>query len=181
MMKALSLSFFVAHITILTITLTTASAFVAVNHHYHPHRVLAAASAGAKRITLPQQQQQQRRYSSFKNHATLLSSNKKNENNKLVLFMSDPQQQPQDQQQQQQKQLPFWLDIGTKGGALFWSLVLFLVPIVVYNVATSPLFGADEIQAGIIIGVGFTVLSTVAWVSTYIFRVATKDMTYVRT
>ena len=30
------------------------------------------------------------------------------------------------------------------------------------------------------IGVGFTVFTTVLWVSTYIFRVATKDMTYAK-
>ena len=58
------------------------------------------------------------------------------------------------------------------------SLVLFLVPIFAYNVATT-VFGLDEIETGITIGVGFTVFATVAWVSTYIFRVATKDMTYV--
>lgn len=59
------------------------------------------------------------------------------------------------------------------------SLVLFIVPLLAYNVATT-VFGADEIETGITIGVGFTVFATVAWVSTYIFRVATKDMTYVR-
>jgi hypothetical protein len=78
------------------------------------------------------------------------------------------------------RKLPFWLDPGTKGGAVFLSFVLFLVPLLAYNVATN-VFGADEIETGITIGVGFTVFATVAWVSTYIFRVATKDMTYVST
>lgn len=74
--------------------------------------------------------------------------------------------------------LPFWLDIGTKGGAVFWSLVLFIVPIIGYNIVTGVL-GYDEIEAGKWIGVGFTAVVMLAWSSTYLFRVATKDMTYV--
>jgi Protein of unknown function (DUF3007) len=74
--------------------------------------------------------------------------------------------------------LPFWLDIGTKGGAIVWSLVLFIVPIIGYNVVTG-IFGVDEIEAGKWIGVGFTAVALLAWGSTYLFRVATKDMTYV--
>lgn len=87
------------------------------------------------------------------------------------LFMADSSES---------RKLPFWLDPGTKGGAVFLSLVLFIVPLLAYNVATT-VFGLDEIETGITIGVGFTVFATVAWVSTYIFRVATKDMTYVST
>ena len=74
--------------------------------------------------------------------------------------------------------LPFWLDIGTKGGAVFYSLVLFIVPLIIYNIVTGVL-GFDEIEAGKWIGVGFTAIATFVWVGTYIFRVATKDMTYV--
>ena len=74
--------------------------------------------------------------------------------------------------------LPMLLDPGTKGGALFLSLVLFIVPIIVYQFGTSAL-GWDDVEAGRNIGVGFTAVTTVLWVSTYIFRVATKDMTYV--
>ena len=76
--------------------------------------------------------------------------------------------------------LPFFLDIGTKGGAVFWSLVLFIVPIMGYNFVTGVL-GYDEIEAGKWIGVGFTAFALLAWSSTYLFRVATKDMTYVST
>lgn len=75
--------------------------------------------------------------------------------------------------------LPMLLDPGTKGGALFLSLVLFIIPIIVYEVATLGL-GFDGIETGKWIGVGFTVLTTVLWVGTYIFRVATKDMTYAK-
>jgi Protein of unknown function (DUF3007) len=80
------------------------------------------------------------------------------------------------------QQLPFYLDPNTKGGALVLMVVLFVVPYLAYQVMVSPTFGLgmDEIDAGITVGMGFTIVSMLAWVSTYIFRVATKDMTYVR-
>jgi Protein of unknown function (DUF3007) len=78
-----------------------------------------------------------------------------------------------------EKKLPMLLDPGTKGGALFLSLVLFVVPIIFYQFVTN-VFGVDGIEAGKWIGVGFTFFTTVLWVSTYIFRVATKDMTYAK-
>ena len=77
------------------------------------------------------------------------------------------------------KSLPMLLDPGTKGGALFLSLILFIIPLVGYQIVTE-VFGVDGIEAGKWIGVGFTVFTTVLWVSTYIFRVATKDMTYAK-
>ena len=83
-----------------------------------------------------------------------------------------------DSGEEKKSNLPFWLDIGTKGGAVFYSLVLFIVPLIGYNIVTG-IFGFDELEAGKWIGVGFTAIATFAWVSTYIFRVATKDMTYV--
>jgi hypothetical protein len=83
-----------------------------------------------------------------------------------------------DQEVEKKSNLPFWLDPGTKGGAVVLSLILFIVPIIGYSIVTN-VFGYDPTKAGIWIGVGFTVLSTFLWVGTYIFRVATKDMTYV--
>ena len=80
----------------------------------------------------------------------------------------------------EKSQLPFWLDPGTKGGAIFLSLVAFIVPIIFYNIVTN-VFNVDGVQAGIWIGGGFTVVATLGWVSSYLFRVATKDMTYVST
>lgn len=71
------------------------------------------------------------------------------------------------------------LDPGTKGGALFLSLVLFVVPIIGYEIVTLG-FGVDGIEAGKWIGVGFTVVTCLLWASTYVFRVATKDMTYAK-
>jgi len=76
--------------------------------------------------------------------------------------------------------LPMLLDPGTKGGALFLSLLLLLVPILGYEVVTIG-FGLDPIDAGKWIGVGFTFFVCIAWVGSYVFRVATKDMTYVST
>jgi len=78
----------------------------------------------------------------------------------------------------QEWKLPMLLDIGTKGGALFLSLVLFIVPIIFYNILVSA--GFEDVDVGRYIGVGFTVLSLIGWASTYIFRVATKDMTYAK-
>merc|ERR1719223_2557188 len=49
--------------------------------------------------------------------------------------------------------LPMLLDPGTKGGALFLSLVLFIVPIIVYQVVTLG-FGVDGVEAGKWIGAG---------------------------
>jgi hypothetical protein len=79
----------------------------------------------------------------------------------------------------EKSKLPMLLDPGTKGGAIFLSLVLFIVPIIGYEIATIG-FGVDGIDAGRLIGVGFTFFTTVLWVGTYIFRVATKDMTYAK-
>lgn len=75
--------------------------------------------------------------------------------------------------------IPFWLDPGTRGGAVVLSLILFILPLIGYSVATG-IFGVDGVDAGRYIGVGFTALATLVWVFTYIFRVATKDMTYAK-
>eukprot|EP00555_Chaetoceros_dichaeta_P002801 CAMPEP_0198251116 /NCGR_PEP_ID=MMETSP1447-20131203/2060_1 /TAXON_ID=420782 /ORGANISM="Chaetoceros dichaeta, Strain CCMP1751" /LENGTH=120 /DNA_ID=CAMNT_0043936071 /DNA_START=234 /DNA_END=596 /DNA_ORIENTATION=+ len=75
--------------------------------------------------------------------------------------------------------LPMLLDPGTKGGALFLSLLLFLAPVLGYEVVTIG-FGIDGIDAGKWIGVGFTFFVCIAWVGSYVFRVATKDMTYAK-
>lgn len=81
---------------------------------------------------------------------------------------------------EEKSKLPFFLDPGTKGGAVFLSLVLFLVPIIFYNIILS-VSDVDELDLGRWIGVGFTAVATVAWLGTYLFRVVTKDMTYVST
>jgi hypothetical protein len=75
--------------------------------------------------------------------------------------------------------LPTFLDPGTKGGVIVLGLLLFFAPFLVYNILTST-GTLNEEDAGRFIGVGFTIFTSLLWVSTYIFRVATKDMTYVR-
>jgi len=93
----------------------------------------------------------------------------------MSLHMSNAQQETEEQKS---SKLPFLLDPGTKGGAVFLSIVLFFIPLIGYQVATTAL-GIDEVEAGKWIGVGFTVVSLLLWAASYIFRVATKDMTYV--
>ncbi len=78
----------------------------------------------------------------------------------------------------EKSKLPFWLDPGTRGGAVFLSFILFLLPLGAYSVVTN-VFGVEGTEAGKWIGVGFTATASFLWVGTYIFRVATKDMTYV--
>ena len=80
---------------------------------------------------------------------------------------------------EEKSSLPVFLDPGTKGGVVVLSVLLFVLPLIAYNVATGP-FGLDEIEVGRDIGVGFSVVTMLLWGSTYIFRVATKDMTYAR-
>lgn len=87
--------------------------------------------------------------------------------------------EPEQNNNESKSSLPVFLDPGTKGGAVVLSLLLFIAPIILYNVVTG-VFGVDEIEAGRDIGVGFTAFATLLWGSTYIFRVATKDMTYAK-
>jgi hypothetical protein len=84
-----------------------------------------------------------------------------------------------DETKTENSNLPFFLDPNTKGGVLVLMTALFLVTWLGYQFIVNVL-GYDEIDAGIGVGMGFTVISTLAWMSTYLFRVVTKDMTYVR-
>ena len=75
--------------------------------------------------------------------------------------------------------LPFWLDPNTKGGVVVLALAAFIIPVVIYNIFTG-ILGYDSIETGKWIGIGFTIITSFLWLGTYLFRVATKDMTYVR-
>lgn len=97
-------------------------------------------------------------------------------------FLSSSQPGPlsmADSSPDDKSKLPMLLDPGTKGGALFLSLILFFIPIVGYAIGTNFL-GWDGVEAGKWIGAGFTVVTTFLWVGSYILRVATKDMTYAK-
>ena len=80
--------------------------------------------------------------------------------------------------QLESNKLPFFLGPGTYGGVIVLSLLAFVVPILFYQFITN-VFHVDGVEAGVWIGGLFTVFATLAWASTYLFRVATKDMTYV--
>merc|ERR1712113_750706 len=72
--------------------------------------------------------------------------------------------------------VPFILDIGTKGGIIFYSVVGIVLPFIVYNLLLDN--GVDVVTAGNIVLVGYVGVGIVAWTGSYVFRVANKDMTY---
>ncbi|CAM9706424.1 unnamed protein product [Ascophyllum nodosum] len=72
--------------------------------------------------------------------------------------------------------LPFYLDPNTRGGAVVVPALSLLLPLVVYGGLTA--VGIDSNKAGVWVGVGYTLVGLIAWVGSYFFRVATKNMTY---
>uniref|UniRef100_A0A7S3P7X4 Uncharacterized protein n=1 Tax=Amphora coffeiformis TaxID=265554 RepID=A0A7S3P7X4_9STRA len=98
------------------------------------------------------------------------------EKTRKTLLLADPSSSGEENK----SKLPFFLDPGTKGGALFLSLVLFVIPIIFYNIILAVSSDIDELDLGRWIGVGFTAVATLAWLGTYLFRVVTKDMTYAK-
>lgn len=75
--------------------------------------------------------------------------------------------------------LPVFLDLETRGGVLFFALMLFVLPLLGYSVATN-VFQVDELEAGKWIGGGFTAVFCIGWASTLLLRVVNKDMTYAK-
>jgi len=71
-----------------------------------------------------------------------------------------------------------WLNPNTRGGVIVWSILLLALPIGVYNYLVST--GLEDTKVGGYVGAIFVLLSNVLWASTYIFRVANKDMTYAK-
>jgi len=71
----------------------------------------------------------------------------------------------------------FFLDIGTKGGIVFYSVVGIAAPFFAYNYMLEELEW-DIVLAGNVILVAYVGLATVLWTASYVFRVANKDMTY---
>jgi hypothetical protein len=69
-----------------------------------------------------------------------------------------------------------WINPNTRGGVIVWSVILTILPVLFYDYIVGN--GMDPDKAGPYVGVGFVALSMVGWALTYIFRVATKDMTY---
>lgn len=71
-----------------------------------------------------------------------------------------------------------WLSTNTRGGVLVWSALLTLIPIGFYYYFIGQ--GLEDTTVGAYVGAIFVLLSNVLWASTYIFRVANKDMTYAK-
>lgn len=74
--------------------------------------------------------------------------------------------------------LAAWFDPNTRGGILVWGTFLFLVPYAAYQAFVA--FGVDKTKVGEYVGAIFVLVSNLLWASTYVFRVASKDMTYTK-
>lgn len=74
--------------------------------------------------------------------------------------------------------LAAWFNPNTRGGVIVWSCLLLVIPFGINNYLVST--GLEEAKVGAYVGFSFVVLSMVGWASTYLFRVANKDMTYAK-
>ena len=74
--------------------------------------------------------------------------------------------------------LKAWFDPNTRGGVIVWCVLLLAAPIGAYNYFVST--GIEDTKVGGYVGAIFVLLSNLLWASTYIFRVANKDMTYAK-
>lgn len=77
---------------------------------------------------------------------------------------------------EEDSRLSRWFNPNTRGGVLVWSALLLIIPFVAYEYLVST--GIEETKVGAYVGAIFVLVSNLLWASTYIFRVATKDMTY---
>lgn len=71
-----------------------------------------------------------------------------------------------------------WINPNTRGGVIVWCGLLLLIPLGFYNFFVAQ--GMEDTKVGAYVGAIFVLLSNVAWASTYVFRVANKDMTYAK-
>ncbi len=71
-----------------------------------------------------------------------------------------------------------WFNPSTRGGVLVWAVLLTLIPIACYSFFTFQ--GYEGTTVGAYVGAMFVLLSNLLWASTYVFRVANKDMTYAK-
>ncbi len=93
-------------------------------------------------------------------------------NNKMFMTASDSEEQ----QQLDDFDLAAWFNPNTRGGVIVWSGLITIFPVVGYQYLINT--GMNPDTAGADVGAGFVALSMIGWASTYIFRVANKDMTY---
>ena len=78
--------------------------------------------------------------------------------------------------EQEDSRLSRWFNPNTRGGVIVWSFLLLVIPCGAYNYFVST--GLEETKVGAYVGAIFVLVSNLLWASTYLFRVATKDMTY---
>ncbi len=97
-----------------------------------------------------------------------------NQHNKLKYFKL--QMQPQPQLDGPPTGLTAWLSPNTRGGVIVWSIILIAIPYTIYSILVAA--GLTDTEVGAYVGSIFVLLSCLLWASTYVFRVATKDMTY---
>lgn len=71
-----------------------------------------------------------------------------------------------------------WFNPSTRGGVIVWCVILTLIPVGFYQYFVST--GVDSEKVGAYVGAIFVLLSNLLWASSYIFRVANKDMTYAK-
>ena len=71
-----------------------------------------------------------------------------------------------------------WINPNTRGGVIVWSIILVTIPVFVYYYFVGQ--GMEPTKVGSYVGALFVLLSNVLWASTYVFRVANKDMTYAK-
>lgn len=106
----------------------------------------------------------------------LVKTNKINRNHEsFQLYSSETQQDDVDNTS---FDLASWFNPSTRGGVITWSSVLIIIPIIIYNYLIST--GIEDVQVGAYVGASFVLISNLLWASTYIFRVANKDMTYAK-
>lgn len=78
--------------------------------------------------------------------------------------------------EQEDSRLSRWFNPNTRGGVLVWSVLLLIAPFGAYEYFVA--IGVEETRVGSYVGAIFVLVSNLLWASTYLFRVATKDMTY---
>lgn len=71
-----------------------------------------------------------------------------------------------------------WLNPNTRGGVIVWCILLTSIPVACYQYFVST--GMESNTVGAYVGAIFVLLSNLLWASTYVFRVANKDMTYAK-
>eukprot|EP00472_Partenskyella_glossopodia_P003569 CAMPEP_0197517970 /NCGR_PEP_ID=MMETSP1318-20131121/3061_1 /TAXON_ID=552666 /ORGANISM="Partenskyella glossopodia, Strain RCC365" /LENGTH=195 /DNA_ID=CAMNT_0043067949 /DNA_START=126 /DNA_END=713 /DNA_ORIENTATION=+ len=79
---------------------------------------------------------------------------------------------------EEERRLPWYFDVGTKGGALAVPTMTTIIPITMYYALQAG--GMSWERAGPVASFSYLMLGLLGWTATYLFRVGTKKMTYVQ-